>query len=909
MALSKLARIATSRDTCVTRSVFTFVLLSTTMLTPVAVPFQPAFAQGAGQAQARSFAIPAQPLSSALSAFITASGWQVGYSSSIASGVTSQGVSGTMTAEQALRTLLSGTGISVRMTGANTATLVQESAGADGAMVDGAIALDTIDVSGGGSSAAATDLPYETPGSTNFISAEQINRVAPISAGDMFKSAPGVISVGNHNGTSIDVNIRGQSGMNRVKVMVDGTQQQVNSYRGYAGPDNRSYVDPDFVSGISVEKGSVAGPYGSGVTGGVVNMTTLSADDIILPGNDKGVRIKGSIGSNTTSPHYTAPPPASRPDRLPDFTSPGVANFDRPDFLTDASRTGSVVFAARSDYMEILGGYSRRVQGNYFAGTNGNRDYILQTPHAYMSPSRNAQYAADFARGAEVVNTSENTSSALAKAKIRFDDAQLLEFGFNRYESHSGVIFPSSTWMYPNTQFPLSDVLSQRYNAKYTLAPLDNRLVNLTTNIWATTFDSTDPHENNVGYRSHIESLTYGGEIWNKSLIDTGVGELRLNYGAEYAYANYDNHTLYPPRIALLYPTTPGWPLFHLNGGERTVGGAHIGASYDPTNWMTIDAGARYDFYKSSGQAYLPTLDINTFATVWENQYNDISGSAFSPKASITLRPLDGVQLFASYGRGMRPPSLIETTGSGTIARIIPNPDLKPERSEDMEIGFNILRDGVFTTNDRFKFKAAYYRNDINDYIARSFKPLYHPDYGLISADYQHQNVAKAKIRGIELNASYDAGIFFADANINYFDSVKYCFDDISSELAYGSNINGCTVFTYPGDWRGSYVQPKYAGMLTAGIRLLDEALTIGASAQFFGKSIVPPVLVASVTNPVFWDEAVIVSAFSSYKINDNLVVDLSAENLFDRFYVSPMAVAEIPSPGRTLRAGFTAKY
>src|SRR3712207_535437 len=99
------------------------------------------------------FAIPAQPLQSALDSFIRQTGWQIGYSSALAAGRTSRPVAGAMPPAQALETLLAGTGVDFRMAGTATASLVsrQVSAqpGAEGAAVPaGALMLDPVTVSG-----------------------------------------------------------------------------------------------------------------------------------------------------------------------------------------------------------------------------------------------------------------------------------------------------------------------------------------------------------------------------------------------------------------------------------------------------------------------------------------------------------------------------------------------------------------------------------------------------------------------------------------------------------------------------------------------------------------------------------------------------------------------------------------
>ena len=47
---------------------------------------------------------------------------------------------------------------------------------------------------------------------------------------------------------------------------------------------------------------------------------------------------------------------------------------------------------------------------------------------------------------------------------------------------------------------------------------------------------------------------------------------------------------------------------------------------------------------------------------------------------------------------------------------------------------------------------------------------------------------------------------------------------------------------------------------------------------------------------------------FVSYKMSDNLQLDLNGENLFDRYYVDALD-GWMPSPGRTLRASATMRY
>ncbi|MGH8656529.1 MAG: secretin and TonB N-terminal domain-containing protein [Gammaproteobacteria bacterium] len=69
--------------------------------------------------------IPAQALIPALNAFAEQSGLQLLYSAELAEGKTTRGVSGRLTPEQALQTLLEGTGLSYRFVDPGTVTLTR----------------------------------------------------------------------------------------------------------------------------------------------------------------------------------------------------------------------------------------------------------------------------------------------------------------------------------------------------------------------------------------------------------------------------------------------------------------------------------------------------------------------------------------------------------------------------------------------------------------------------------------------------------------------------------------------------------------------------------------------------------------------------------------------------------------
>lgn len=82
----------------------------------------------------RSFDIPAQSLTDALTLFGRQSGMQVSVDAGLIRGIASPGVRGSMPPEHALRQLLAGTGIGYRLTGGDTAMLERLPSGGSGVM-------------------------------------------------------------------------------------------------------------------------------------------------------------------------------------------------------------------------------------------------------------------------------------------------------------------------------------------------------------------------------------------------------------------------------------------------------------------------------------------------------------------------------------------------------------------------------------------------------------------------------------------------------------------------------------------------------------------------------------------------------------------------------------------------------
>ena len=210
-------------------------------------------------------------------------------------------VRGTMTPTQALSTLLSGTGLTFQFSNATTVTIIDPSAAGSsiGATVDGAVALDTIDVSGGGSDGwrGNPDEVYATPAGVSVVTSDEINEKFAGDVNAALRSVPGTFTRMSESSAGVGVNIRGFEGFGRVNMMIDGVRQNFRVF-GHGVNGGSTFVDPALLAGVDIARGAVTDASGIGALAGTANFRTIDVDDILLPGRDYGMMSTARFGTN-----------------------------------------------------------------------------------------------------------------------------------------------------------------------------------------------------------------------------------------------------------------------------------------------------------------------------------------------------------------------------------------------------------------------------------------------------------------------------------------------------------------------------------------------------------------------------------------------------------------------------------
>lgn len=241
---------------------------------------------------------------------------------------------------------------------------------------------------------------------------------------------------------------------------------------------------------------------------------------------------------------------------------------------------------------------------------------------------------------------------------------------------------------------------------------------------------------------------TYGLELTNRSSLDLGL-PLTLVYGVEGLVDTQEG-------------TRDGTARAQFPDATATTLSAFAEGTLAATGWLEITPGLRIDRYsRDPDGAGLETVE-ETF---------------LSPRLGLSIRPAAGVQLWGNLARAFRAPSLTELYNDGAhfeiagfglgpgvnfsgVNRFVPNPDLEPEETVQVEIGARFEEKSLMTPGDRLTFSASAYYADAKNFIDQTVTFIdfstYDPVTGTVDGTTTTENV-DAKLWGAELEARYDA--------------------------------------------------------------------------------------------------------------------------------------------------------
>ena len=426
-------------------------------------------------------------------------------------------------------------------------------------------------------------------------------------------------------------NIRGLDG-NRVLMMVDGIRLP-RSYVFSANAFGRDYLDVGLVQRIEVVRGATSALYGSDGMAGLVNFITNEPGNLLKDGKTFGGRASVGYDSENTG-------------RTLGLTLAGKPS-DTVEWLLGANLGKSRELKNRGD---IDTTDSRRTRPNpqhdQDAALLGK---LVLRPTADQKHSFTVEHVdkqADYQ-----LYTSRTAPPVTASTAVIGS------------ESTTDMQRTRGTWAgeWRNFDAPLLD------SVKATLS-----MQNADSREFIT--------EDRLSAADRTRDVTYQEKTWQANVqaskrVNSGANlAQQFTYGVDYVRATVENlQTGLVPPTGESYPlkrfpdtTESSWALY----GQDEI---HLG------DW-TITPGLRYDHFRI--QAAQAGFAANAVS---------LSGNATSPKLGVLYRATPEWSVFANYAKGFRAPNAGQVNAffENPVGnyKTIPNPNLKPESSQNLEVG------------------------------------------------------------------------------------------------------------------------------------------------------------------------------------------------------------------------------
>lgn len=515
--------------------------------------------------------------------------------------------------------------------------------------------------------------------SVSVITQEEIRRSSARNVGELLEDIPGV-RINNDGGQGMKrIKIRGEDAF-RTLVMIDG--QKVSEHKSMSG--SPMLIDPSMIERIEVIKGPASVLYGSDAIGGAINIITKK-------GGTKPIEGEVSAGMNTSASGKNAS--GSIYGGIDGWKYRLSASIEDNDNLkTPKGEMENTYFTARS--------------------VSGFLSYDF-TPDATVGASLD-YYDLEF--GSSDVNT---PGFAVDVPKwTRFKAAVFGEFknitsSFVRLRTD--IFYQKSKKDMTNT---VPGVWTQGEVDTFKAMGFEEAFLNR-VGVQAGNAYVLQPHASN-------DMNQYGFSIQ----ADWQIGDRNyLIAGYEISYDDLNAHSWNTgTNVMPMMLTDKNYDGYQMTNAVYASMETLLSAN------LTLTYGARYTWVKTDMDSINNKMGTKTSGEGSDGKIVFNAGVLWHGTDNLTLR--------ASYAQGYRSPILQELyidTSMGSTGTTYANPDLKPETSDNFEIGARWNSTGLSAD-------LAIFYSTADDYIATL--------YNAQKRGYQYNNVAEAKTFGVELTSS-----------------------------------------------------------------------------------------------------------------------------------------------------------
>ena len=322
----------------------------------------------------------------------------------------------------------------------------------------------------------------------------------------------------------------------------------------------------------------------------------------------------------------------------------------------------------------------------------------------------------------DLPNSGQDNAAGLGKIvwkPTRYDEAE-----FSVYVTRQAAGIPFNTNTNPTSTASLADRKNRQFNYRlgYAHNNPENPFLNLRGFVYHNTLDITERQLSN-STRDDINFDTTGFDIRNSMNVgDPKVHHHIITVGTEFYTNNQESSGNRTVGARLFFPKADSYVYGVYIQDEITLFHDRI----------VLIPGLRWDRWenKAPGQSKQTANRVN-------------------PKIGTVVKATDFLYLTANYAHGFRQPGFDDLFVSGTHfpgSVFVPNPDLKPEKSRNIDAGLRIVLPRVFSKNDQLIWKGAYFRNKVRDFIDNDVSF----NFMTFLLEFKPINVQRALIQGFE---------------------------------------------------------------------------------------------------------------------------------------------------------------
>ena len=504
--------------------------------------------------------------------------------------------------------------------------------------------------------------------------------------------------------------IRGLDG-NRVRIQTDGIALPTSFNIGSFSNSNRNFTDLDTLKRVEIVRGPASSLYGSDALGGVVAFVTKDPADYLKDGKDSYVGLKfgydgewkGLLGSATTAFG------GERWSGLVNVNHHQGQETDNKGEVRSSNATRTAPNPQDRDGRSVLSKlvYAPSEDQRFRLTVEGNEDTtdtdVLSAVAKDPPPPGALAAATDMKAHDKQTRTRVSFAHEMDALDKAFADS--LHWQIYRQDSET----------------------TQVTNEKRTDGGFRHREFN-------------------------FDQRVYGLQAQFNKAFRTGSVEHALTYGFEGSRTEVrqkrDGYQINSRGVFSTTVLPDAFPVRDFPISKVTELGLYVQDEMRLADGkLSLVPGVRVDRYELKPEMDRIFAEDNPGVTVAQ-----LKKTSVSPKLGMVWRFADQWSLYAGYARGFRSPPYNDVNLGFTNFMFgytaIPNPDLKPETSDGVELGVRFLSPAAYVS-------VSGYYNDYKDFI-ESQRYIGDNAQGLMV--YQSQNIADARIYGAELKAGVDFG-------------------------------------------------------------------------------------------------------------------------------------------------------